>query len=429
MRKSVINIRKLFLLILTYIMIIMHGAVIWSAVIGDGYSSLMIVAAITLFVIVYFDLPFRKSFLLYCVSTAACYFISAFMNGIGLSAGLNIKTALIIDINILLASTLINLGRDKAVTLYVKMVVFLAAISVVCFAGQQLIGNEILPTILFPRINWGRGHWGYLFYSYTKDARNYGMFYEPGVYQVLLNSVLYILFFWNDLLLISEKNKQRYIIVVLLAIATAASTTGYISAIILLAGFLIKRRGVSSEDRKLEKRILLIVVLAVVFFGIDYFRNGSDSYLSMYVINKIDETNLTSGAFNYNTSGGARLFIVNQALESLRTNPLFGVGSVNLSNTIADEFWSGFGTGNVLFSTIATKGLVTLLVTIVPVFYIAYRNRRNNLEFIIMLLIYINTVIAQSQLLYGSFILLALYEPRYYEEVSEVKISEPEWGG
>lgn len=408
MRECTINIRKLFLLILTYIMIIMHGAVIWSGVIGDGYSSLMIVAAITLFVIVYFDLPFRKSFLLYCVSTAACYFISAFMNGIGLSAGLNIKTALIIDINILLASTLINLGRDKAVTLYVKMVVFLAAISVVCFAGQQLIGNEILPTILFPRINWGRGHWGYLFYSYTKDARNYGMFYEPGVYQVLLNSVLYILFFWDDLLLISEKNKQRYIIVVLLAIVTAASTTGYISAIILLAGFLIKRRGVNADERKLEKRILLIVAIVIIFFGVDYFRNSDNSYLSMYVFGKIDETTITTGAINYNSSGGARLFIVNQALEALKTNPFFGVGSINLSNAIADEFWSGFGTGNVLFSTIATKGLVTLLVTIVPVLYCAYNNRRNKIDFIVFLLVYFNTIVAQSQLLYSSFVFLAL---------------------
>lgn len=408
MRECTINIRKLFLLILTYIMIIMHGAVIWSGVIGDGYASLLIVAVITLFVIIYFNLPFRKSFLLYCGLTAACYFISSFMNGIGLSAGLNIKTALIIDINILLASTLINLGKEKAVTLYVKMIVFFAFISVVCFACQQALGTEIFPSNLFPYLRWGRGHWGYLFYSYTTDARNYGIFYEPGVYQVLLNSVLYILFFWNDMLLVAEKNKQRYIIIVLLAIATTASTTGYISAIILLAGFLIKRRGVNANERKLEKRILLIVAIVIIFFGVDYFRNSDNSYLSIYVIRKINETNITTGAFNYNSSGGARLFIVNQALEALKTNPFFGMGSVSLSNSIADEFWSGFGTGNVLFSTIASKGLVTTFITIAPIIVVAYHNRKNNLSFMIYLLIYINTIVSQSQLLYGSFVLLAL---------------------
>lgn len=386
----------------------MHGAVIWSGVIGDGYVNLLIVAIIALFVIIYFNLPFRKSFLLYCVLTAACYFISSFMNGIGLSSGLNIKTALIIDINILLASTLINLGKENAVTLYVKMIVFFAFISIVCFACQQAFGTEIFPTNLFPYLRWGRGHWGYLFYSYTKDARNYGIFYEPGVYQVLLNSVLYILFFWNDMLLVSEKSKQRYIIIVLLAIATTASTTGYMSAIVLLAGFLIKRRGVNSDERKLEKRILMIVAIVIIFFCVDYFRNGDNSYLSMYMFGKIEETTITTGAVNYNSSGGARLFIVNQALEALKTNPLFGVGSINLSNAIADEFWSGFGTGNVLFGTIATKGLVTLLVTIVPVLYCAYNNRKSRIDFIVFLLVYFNTILAQSQLLYGSFVFLAL---------------------
>lgn len=412
MRKGSINIRQLLLWILTYIMIIMHGAVIWSAIIGEEYSSLIMVVLIIMSVIIYFKLPFRKSFLLYCVLTAVCYFISSFINGIGLGAGLNIKTAFIIDINILLASVLINLGKEKTLTMYVKIVVFFAFISVVCFAAQQLIGNEILPNVLFPYINWGRGHWGYLIYSYTRDVRNYGIFYEPGVYQILLNSALFVLLFWNDLLFISEKNKQKYIITILIAVATAASTTGYISTIILLGGFFIKKRGFSSVNRKLEKRILVIVILAVIFFSVDYFRNGDSSYISMYVFSKIDETDLATGTFNYNSSGGARLFMVDQALEALKTNPLFGVGSVDLSNAIADEFWAGFGAGNVLFGTIATKGLVTTLITLIPLLVIAYRNKRSNLEYIVLLLIFINTIVAQSQLLYGSFVLLMLYDHR-----------------
>lgn len=408
LKRGIINIKDLFTFILTYIMIIMHGAVIWSAVIGDGYIPLIAVVIIALFAIIYFGLPFRKTYLLYCVTTAACYFISAIMNGIGLSSGLNIKTAIIIDINILIASTLLYLGKEKAVTLYVKLVVFFAFISVICFMCQQVIGPDIFPTGLFPYLRFGRGHWGYLFYSYTRDPRNYGIFYEPGVYQVLLNSVLYILLFWNDILCLSSKIMQRYTIIILIAIATAASTTGYISAIIILAGFLIKKHGVNSDTKKLENQIILIVVLTVSFFVVDYILNGSDSYFEMHVLNKINETNITTGDFNYNSSGGARLFIFNQAIEALKINPLFGIGSVSLSDSIASEFWSGFGTGNVLFSTIATKGLVTTALTVMPVIIVAYQNRKNNLCFIVYLLVYISTVIAQSQLLYSSFVFLAL---------------------
>lgn len=421
LNRWVINLRDVMQFFLIYLMIIMHGAVIWSAVIGDSYASLMVVTIIVLLTIARFHLPFRKTYLLYCVLTAACYFISALMNGIGLSAGLNIKTALIIDINILIASVIVDLGKNKAVTLYVKMVVFFAFISVICFTCQQVIGTDIFPTNLFPYLRWGRGHWGYLFYSYTRDARNYGIFYEPGVYQVLLNTVLYILLFWNNLLFLSEKAKRRYLIIVLLAIATTASTTGYISAIILLVGFLIKRHGVNKEIKKFERQIILIVVMIVAFFAIDYFRNGSDSYLEMYVLEKIDETNIATGNFNYNSSGGARLYIFSQALEALKINPLFGIGSVSLSNSIADQFWSGFGAGNVLFSTIATKGLVTTFFTIAPIIFLAYRNKKSNLEFVVLLLIYINTIVAQSQLLYSSFVLLALLNENQPARMVEVK--------
>lgn len=429
LRKGVINVRDVIQLILIYIMIIMHGAVIWSAIIGDGYVNLLIITLIALMIISGFHLPFRKTYLLYCAATAACYFISALMNGIGLSAGLNIKTAIIIDINILIASVAVNLNRQKAVTMFVKIMSLFAGISVICFFTQQIIGTGIFPSSLFPYINWGRGHWGYLIYSYTEDPRNYGIFYEPGVYQVLLNSALYLLLFRNDELLLKEKSNQKDLIIILLAIATAGSTTGYISMIIILLGFLIKRYSVHVKLKKYEKRLILIVLFMICFIIFDYIRNGSNSFLSTYVIDKLNETNITTGDFNYDTSGGARLFIIAQAIEALKKNPLFGVGSVSLSNAIADEFWLGFGTGNVLFSTIATKGLVTLLITIVPLLYIAYRNRRSNMEFVVFLLVYINTVVAQSQLLYGSFILLALYKPNYYEETNKVKTSQFERGG
>lgn len=401
----------------------------WSAVIGDSYVNLLIVVLIALITISRFRLPFRKTYLLYCAATGACYFISALMNGIGLSAGLNIKTAIIIDINILIAFVVVNLNQQKAVTIFVKIVSMFAGISVVCFGAQQIIGSSIFPSILFPYINWGRGHWGYLIYSYTEDPRNYGIFYEPGVYQVLLNTALYLLLFRNDELLLKKKSNQINLIIILLAISTTGSTTGYISMIIILAGFLIKNHNAHATLKKYEKQLILIVLFMICFIAFDYIRNGSNSFLSMYVIEKFNETDITTGNFNYNTSGGARLFIIDQAIEALGRNPLFGVGSVNLTNAIADEFWLGFGTGNVLFSTIATKGLATLLITIVPIFYIAYRNKKSNIEFVVLLLIYINTIVAQSQLLYGSFILLVLYKPNYYEETNKVKITQFERGG
>lgn len=72
MQKSTINIRNLFLVILTYILIIMHGAVIWSAIIGDSYASILIVAAFVMFTIAISHLPFRKSFLL--LGNVGCIF-------------------------------------------------------------------------------------------------------------------------------------------------------------------------------------------------------------------------------------------------------------------------------------------------------------------------------------------------------------------
>lgn len=416
-----LNMRTLIQYILIYIFVIMHGAVIWSAVIGDGYAPLFAVVVFALGVAMIFKVGMRKEIIPYALVMFICYFMSAFVNGIGLTSGLNIKTALIVCINVLMASVIYDIDPEQAIDRYVRVVLIFASVSLVFYFITLFVGTSILPSSLFPYLNWGRGHYGYLIYSYTKDSRNYGIFYEPGVYQVVLNSSLYFLLYCRKKISFSDRAATFAIIILTIVIITTGSTTGYISMIILYAGRLLER------NKEGSWKILALVAILLGFLVYDSSVNGDASLVNQYLIGKINEMQLGSGTYNADTSGGARMFIIEQAMNALKKDPLFGLGANTLSDEIASRFWNGFGTGNALFSTIATKGLVTLFVTIYPIFKKAYWNRQSAVQFVIFILLYFNVSIAQSQIMYGSFVLMAMV-PLAMEESALIDFDNI-WGG
>ena len=85
-----------------------------------------------------------KWFIGYCIATATCYFLSAFMNGIGLSAGLNIKTAITYDINILIIIVAYSIDRKKLINYFVGFVTVISAVSLVFYALETILGRDAI---------------------------------------------------------------------------------------------------------------------------------------------------------------------------------------------------------------------------------------------------------------------------------------------
>ena len=402
---TTINIFKLSQFILVLLMVVMHGAVYWSVNFQESYVALSAVALFVLLIAgIYLD-GIPKWFLVYCMATVVCYFLSAFMNGIGLSTGLNIKTAFILDINILTVWVAYQMDRERALKLFVQIVTVLAAISLAFYFTSLIVGKNVL-TRLFTYYSWGRGHYVNPLYSFTKDDRNYGIFYEPGVYQIVLNTALYLLLFARDRIKLSSKAYHFSLIVLIATVITSGSTTGYLNLAFILIGMLLLK-----GKSRMQKRIATVCGIFIIAFAIDYITNGDDSLVSTYVLSKIFETNLTTSAINYNSSGGARLYIVGLMLEALKSNPFFGLGSNFVSDAVSTEFYSGFGTGNGFCAMIASKGLVTTGITVVPFLYMAYKNRSSGLQYLILLLVYFNTVLAQSSfaVMCCSFVLICMH--------------------
>lgn len=400
------NARQITQFLLVLLMVAMHGAVYWSANFQESYVALFAVAIFDLGVAATYLGGIPKWFFAFCVATAACYFLSAIMNGIGLSSGLNIKTALILDINVLTVWVAYMLDRNRALNLFVIIITVLAAISLAFYFITLLVGKDAV-SVLFTYCSWGRGHYVNLFYSFSSNDRNCGIFYEPGIYQIVLNSALYILLFARESIQLNDKMYNLSMAVLAVTVITSGSTTGYLNLAFILVGMMLMKR-----KSEIEKRIAHICGIFLLVIAIDYVANGDNSLVSTYVLNKLSEMQLTASTVNYDTSGGARLFIFQLAKEALVKSPFFGLGSNYVSEAIATRFWRGFGTGNGLCSMVASKGLVTTAITIVPFLYMAYINRSSGMQYLIFILIYFNTVFAQSPfiILCCSFVLICMYE-------------------
>ncbi len=404
-----LNLRRILLYLMTYLLIIMHGAVLWYFII-EG-STNYIVIFLTLFFIMmiflHYKIPIKKTFFIYSICLVICYFISSFVNHIGLSRGLNIQTALLILTNILVGVLIVKLDKKYCLTVFVNISFFFCLISIFLYLLQSIIGAEGFSSLLFPEVG-VRKLYGYLVYTVPHDdmRRNYGIFYEPGVYQIIINACIYLTLFYRSYLQLKDKNIKIYLAVFLLTLLTSRSTTGYISLAIIVFFYFIDKEMLNDT----KKELLVAVVSVFLILGIDYILNGDTSFLVTAVIKKFKEMRILNGSYSKGSSGGARLFVIEQAILSMCENPLFGIGANRLESSIIEVWKFNLGTGNVLFTMITTKGLVTTTVCVIPIMSIAYKNRVSNGSFFCFLLMYLNTTVAQSQIWYGAFLLIAFYK-------------------
>ncbi len=139
---------------------------------------------------------------------------------------------------------------------FTSIMMVLSIVSLVAFVLMYVAPNVIkmLPvTVNIANINYYNGG---LFvvpsYSYQGFIRNFGLFREPGVYQMYLIMALLL-----QLFVVKTNMLFRYIIFVI-TIITTMSTTGYIALAFFLILFVLNSEGLSKS-----KRIIFIIILAL----------------------------------------------------------------------------------------------------------------------------------------------------------------------
>lgn len=309
---------------------------------------------------------------------------------------------------------------------YVKLVSLLAGISLVFFAFQ--LGGLNLAKIFFSGHNTSyinvtydyQGNrfvsnylcYGTLLYSYLTyyPNRNVGIFTEPGIYQMVLNSAIFVLVFWNERLFCTDKTRKRMFILLTVALISTQSTTGYIGFFAILVSLLFSR---SKRESQLEMTIdwkkqgLRVLMAAVVGLGLDMIVRGEQSFLFVSIIKKLfTETNQFSLTAE-NSTGQYRVASIVTAIQAMITHP-FGLGY---------DGWESFSVVNALAGAggwpLKLGAILGVFPFIVLLFYLFYPLRKMDKATLVKWLyvfLYFNTCLAQSSAVYPVLIMFSVYQ-------------------
>ena len=171
---------------------------------------------------------------------------------------------------------------ENFIEIYIKVLFILALYSlIVTYLIRPITFN--MPQAIFPR-----------FYNMVGlpliDARlsvvvnmqnyfrNFGIFREPGVYQIFLNFALFF-----ELFLIKRKINILNVIVFYMAIISTFSTAGYITGLIITMSFILFAKNKLDDNINRKKGLMLVLFLIVLLFLIFIIYLGRNDLLRLMI--------------------------------------------------------------------------------------------------------------------------------------------------
>ena len=224
----------------------------------------------------------------------------------------------------------VGFNIEKFLERLIKFAAVLAAISVIVYAASLLVPGiwSHISVFSFP-LTFGESYWadsatkvttsyyqahGLLLYVDRgfDFERNVGIFREPAVYQILLNSMVFVLLFLCPKSL--ENKRRKLAILFVVTILTTKSATGYLVVLILFFAYVIspgrKGRRVSAAYPILLGLGIVLLVFLMLF--------GSGSWLSGTVFGRFFD----SDGFTMDASGSARMGAANVSMGLIADHPL-----------------------------------------------------------------------------------------------------------
>lgn len=207
-----------------------------------------------------------------------------------------------------------------------------------------------------------------------KIPRNFGIFREPGVFQ------MYIVFAFIFHIYYAKRIKISYIVAYVLGIILTFSTTGYIALFFTILLYLIK-------ENKLDFSNKNFIVLVIFFF------TGG-----IYLVTQTDLLSSEGIVFNkfYNIKRHtiiARFASITSNFEIWKTSPLIGVGINNLNSLFFQYTGRRYGyasrdNSNTLMSELATYGVLYAIIMCIGYYLFSSRLTSRKIEKILLLLIF-----------------------------------------
>ena len=324
------------------------------------------------------------------------YYFLAFKN--------SISTQIIFLLRISSVSLIIYFTKNKFPFIFVKMIYFISIISIFFWVGIQISPNlfgllknigDFLPyysgsDVFFETHNMGRTSVHLWLYNLTFNDnmlfRNYGIFYEPGMFSFYL--ILSLIF---SLFSLGYNLKSKIVVVQIITLLTTFSTSGYIALLILIIYYSFKT----------SRNFSNYVIITVFFFIVGY-----------YVINLEFILQKTVSQAS-STEESSRFYAIVYHFDLLKDNFLMGFGNnppkLRLSPNGISIFILRYGIISFIFS------LFLLTRTFKSSFLKKFQDVRTQLLSLIVILIVSFSQTITTMDFYFSIMLLNIFIPQKKE--------------
>lgn len=291
------------------------------------------------------DRKISDKFLLY----ALVYFGFLFSLGLYTSGGVTLASAISGLMKLMIAYLAIKTVSSSFVSIYIKLIVFLAIVSLIGFATDQYYLLDGLIRRLPPVGDMGYEGVFYLFRFPWHMDRNNSIFFEPGAYQAFLNGAIFLLAFTETRF--DSRTKWTFIGILAVTLVTTGSTTGFVLFALMFPVFLYK-----SHIATFSGKVMIVAAIfgVSVILGAQYLSSimaKIDAYTGQEGTVTSDDALATSGAAN-------RASDYKADLEIFRRH-IFGIGYAQYEQ----EFGSARGDisieagSNGITGTLAKNGL------------------------------------------------------------------------
>lgn len=403
---------------LIYCMLLDAGAAAISVISTDIYYLSLFVMGVGICVLnrntERFKKRFKYSFQVFFLILVISYLLTFLISFGGLYYTIIISN--IGRIAIVLAA--ITIDPEEFTARFIRTVSILAAVSLVIFLGYFIGGTDFwspitshLPVARSVRPPLG-AQYGMFFlcFNYFDSTRNSYIFGEPGEYQLVISTALFLILFVKSRL--SEKERKYYLLILLITMVTIQSTTGYMNLVILLVCAFFNKDKTGEVDTDLIKKFLFFVVIAaaiaVIFFdGGDYFIN---KVLTEKIVNESGSVDFSQGTASARWNGFIRL---GEYMKSHPLNCVFGIG-------LAERETTGVTSCNGFANSVLDYGILTIFLLVFNYFksLMKYTNIYATIAgfFVIM-----NTWFGQPVPLYTLIIVIAFTPMLVFDRTSEIQ--------
>lgn len=402
--KIVLNVRTILQYIFLYLFLICHDAAIYRENTIHFRIAIIVICVVAMFGL----RRVNKGFIIFLGGVTVYILLRG-----GIQSTMNLVE------HILITYVAINIDKENFCDRFVRICFFFAVISLPIY----LLG-VLKPDILLNIFNKDNNvEWAYygmpynmrgrFFYTVRKMElyRNNSIFTEPGIYQMLLNSSLFIILMMRDKLTnFSNKKITLYAIVYSLTTLTTGSTTAFLALFMIYAIYILNLQAIRRMDQdpraatKIAGKVIFVGVAALIFLIINYVISKQESILHTYVFQKILEM------FSDGTSGHARTSMIEMCM-GLAITHFFGAGEALVASTI--KILDEGANGAILIHSFASFGILPVLLILSYYFKGLFKKYVPMLGALLIIGLYLNTALAQSRLLYPSLIMLPLVYCEY----------------